>query len=95
MTDPAKIYDKRRVIAESYRIDGISAADCRSIFLDWALGLPEDVPAADAAAALLDHYGPPADHPMTGLLKEAAESPPFMSGRRGGPMGRERDTDII
>lgn len=92
MTDPAKSYDKRGVIAESYRIEGISAADCRSIFLDWALGLPAEIPAADAAAALLDHYSPPADHPMTGLLKEAAEAPPFMSHRRGGAMGRERDT---
>lgn len=92
MTDPAKSYDKRRVIAESYRIEGISAADCRSIFLDWALGLPAETPASDAAAALLDHYQPPADHPMTALLKEAAEAPPFMSQRRGGAMGRERDT---
>lgn len=92
MTDPAKKYDNRRVIAESYRIDGISAADCRSIFLDWALGLSADIPARDAAAALLEHYSPPEDHPMTGLLKEAAEASPFMSHRRGGAMGRERDT---
>lgn len=91
MTDPAKLYDKRGVIAESYRIEGISPADCRSIFLDWALGLPAEVPAADAAGALLDHYRPPEGHPMTGLLREAAEAPPFTSHRRGGPMGRERD----
>ena len=88
MTDAAETYDKRGLIAESYRIEGIGPADCRSIFLDWALGLPAGVAPAEAAAALLAAMQPPADHPMTALLREAAEGPAGSGRRRGGPRGR-------
>jgi len=30
--------DPRGLIREAYKIDGITASQCRSIFLDWALG---------------------------------------------------------
>lgn len=90
MTDPAQAYDRRGVIAESYRIEGIGAADCRSIFLDWMLGLPDGAAPDEAAAALLAAYRPPADHPMTALLVEAAEGPPGTGRRRGGAEGRRR-----
>ena len=28
--------DPKRLVAEAYRIEGITEAECRSIFLDWA-----------------------------------------------------------
>jgi hypothetical protein len=88
MKDATVEHDPRGLIREAYRIEGIGAADCRSIFLDWALGLPAGIAAAEAAAALLAHHAPPADHPMTALLREAAGGTPGPTGRRGGAMGR-------
>ena len=95
MTDAALRYDPRELIHEAYRIEGIGAADCRSIFLDWALGLPAGLAPAEAAAALLAHHAPPEGHPMTALLREAAagdagRGPAGRGRRRGGPRGRAR-----
>ncbi|MEM7237144.1 MAG: hypothetical protein AAF501_04900 [Pseudomonadota bacterium] len=75
--------DPRDLIAESYRIEGIGVEDCRAIFFDWALGLDASVNPADAAKSLLDHHAPPEDHPMTGLLRDAAEGTPRPRRRRG------------
>ncbi|HUF56653.1 MAG TPA: hypothetical protein VMM55_08860 [Thermohalobaculum sp.] len=78
-------HDPRGLIREAYRIEGIGEADCRSIFFDWALGLPADTDPAGAAAELMAHHADePADHPMTVLLSEAAE------GRAGAGSGRRR-----
>lgn len=74
--------DPRDLIGEAYRMEGISVEDCRSIFFDWALGLPGDTEPAAAAARLIAHHQGPEDHPMTGLLREAVEGRP--RGRRGG-----------
>ncbi|MFV0473623.1 MAG: hypothetical protein ACK5MQ_05375 [Pikeienuella sp.] len=81
---PTGDLDPRALILEAYRIEGIGAADCRTIFFDWALGVaPERDMAADAMA-LLAHYEPAApDHPMTAVLREGAEAPPPRR-RRGG-----------
>ncbi|MFQ6548705.1 hypothetical protein AADZ90_012155 [Aestuariibius sp. 2305UL40-4] len=80
--------DPKGVIAEAYRIDGIGPAECRSIFLDWALALPEG---ADTHAALQDlvarHGAQAPDHPMTAVLNAGLEVPPD-AGRRGGRRGR-------
>ena len=46
MSDPD---DPKGLIRESYRMEGIGSAECRSIFLDWALSLPEG---HDNAAAI-------------------------------------------
>ena len=35
--------DPKGLIRESYRIEGIEAPECRSIFLDWAISLPPGV----------------------------------------------------
>ena len=76
-------HDPRGLIREAYRIEGIGEADCRSIFFDWALGLPADTDPAGAARDLLAHHAAePADHPMTGLLREAAEGQGGRAGRR-------------
>lgn len=79
--------DPRGLILEAYRMD-IGARDCRTIFFDWAVGLPG--PAGEAEiAALLAHYGPRhPDHPMTAVLREGLERagrPPRRRGRR--PLG--------
>jgi len=79
--------DPRDLIGEAYRMEGIGPEDCRSIFFDWALGL-KDADAAGAAGRLLAHYADqPADHPMTGLLREAVEGKAGAK-RRGGRRGR-------
>lgn len=80
--------DPAQLIYESYRIKGISAPECRSIFLDWALKLPESIDQRDALALLIDTYRPGAeDHPMSVILQEAL-GPSVRSGRRGGRRAR-------
>ena len=79
---PTGDLDPRALIYEAYRIEGIVAADCRSIFFDWALGVAPGRDMAADAAALLRHYEAEApDHPMTAVLREGAETPP--KRRRG------------
>lgn len=80
--------DPRGLIREAYRIDGITAEECRSIFLDWALGVPAgQEPRAQVQQLLTQYADQPADHPMTltllAAMKDAA--PPR---RRGGRSGR-------
>lgn len=81
--------DPKGVIRESFAIEGISEAECRSIFLDWALSLAAATDPADALRALLAEYGADApDHPMTRILAEGLTAPP-KRGRRGGRLGRQ------
>ena len=77
--------DPRALVAEAYRIEGLGAEDARSIFFDWALGLPAGADPAAAASRLLEHHADmPADHPMSALLAEAAAGRPVAPrGRRG------------
>ena len=83
--------DPRGLIAESYRIDGIAAGECRSIFLDWALTAPDGDAAKGQIKQLIARHEPTAsDHPMTQVLKEAL-APVTHSGRRGGAAARKRD----
>jgi hypothetical protein len=77
--------DPRGLIHEAYRMD-VGPQDCRTIFLDWALGLPDAGPAE--IAALLAHYGPlHPDHPMTAVLREGLDraAAPTRRGRRRRP----------
>ena len=81
--------DPKGVIRESYRIDGISEGECRSIFLDWAIGVPDGADPREGITALLEKYGPAEpDHPMTRVLQEGLETPP-KARRRGGRGGRQ------
>lgn len=85
--------DPKALIREAYRIDGIGQGECRSIFMDWALSLPDDIPAAEALPALIARHAPDApDHPMTAVLQEGlpASGSPAPSGRRGGWRSRRR-----
>ena len=84
--------DPRGLIYESYRMEGISIEECRTIFLDWALGtrLGDDMTAH--LKTLLAEYGENTDdHPMTVVLREGVEKAQARDGqhrRRGGAMGR-------
>ncbi len=85
MTDA---HDPKGLIREAYRIEGIGAPECRTIFLDWALGVPPGTDPRKAVAALLDLYAQePPDHPMTRTLKDALAAP-VQPKRRGGRAGR-------
>ena len=75
--------DPRDLIGESYRIEGIGPEDCRSIFFDWALGLPGETNPAEAAGRLLAHFNGPEDHPMSALLREAMAAVETKRGRTG------------
>jgi len=80
--------DPKALIREAYRIDGIGTAECRSIFVDWALSLPVGQDAALVLPDLIARYGTDApDHPMTSVLREGL-SQPKGRGRRGGWRGR-------
>jgi hypothetical protein len=76
--------DPKGLIRESYRMDGISDAECRSILIDWALSLPDDQDQQTALAAQLACYGAAnPDHPMTALLREGlGRAPASRRGRR-------------
>lgn len=82
--------DPKGLIRESYRIEGIAPGECRSIFLDWALGLPVDTDTETARQALLARYEPQyGDHPMTHVLREGLGEA-TRPRRRGGWRGRDR-----
>lgn len=80
--------DPKGLVRESYRIDGITLGECRSICVDWALSLPLDAPMHDALRSLLAHYGTDApDHPMTAVLTEGLLTPDAPR-RKGGRAAR-------
>lgn len=79
--------DPKELILEAFRIDGISAPECRSIFMDWALSVQVDDHAPMITALLERHSGDPDEHPMKAVLREGlAEKPP--ARRRGGREAR-------
>lgn len=84
--------DPRGLIAESYRIEGIEPGECRSIFLDWALGAPDGADALALIEKLVAQYeSVHPDHPMTRVLKDALGAP-TRAGRRGGARARRQKT---
>lgn len=81
--------DPKGLVRESYRIEGITASECRSIFMDWALSIPVGAPVAEAVRVLIATYGADApDHPMTAVLHQAL-SAPDTPRRRGGRAARQ------
>ncbi|WP_210527545.1 hypothetical protein [Rubellimicrobium arenae] len=78
-------HDPKGLVREAYAIPGITPSECRSIFLDWALSLPDGADPIPSVQALIDRYG--AEHPMTEVLR-AALHPPGGPRRRGGRAGR-------
>ena len=78
--------DPKGLIRESYRIEGISVGECRSIFLDWALSMPLGVETSEPIRRLLEIYGQDG-HPMTQVLNEGLAAGP-KAKRRGGRAAR-------
>ena len=82
--------DRKGLIREAYRIEGITPGECRSIFLDWALALGDDMEPREAIRGLLQKYeSDHPNHPMTAILREGlvrTDGPK----RRGGWRGRPR-----
>ncbi|WP_439139364.1 hypothetical protein [Roseicyclus sp.] len=79
--------DPKGLIRESFRIDGITDGECRSIFVDWALSLSGAEP-REAISALLARYDDaPITHPMLAVLRAGLEASP-KGGRRGGRAAR-------
>jgi hypothetical protein len=84
------LIDPKGLIRESFRIDGITDAECRSILVDWALSLAPDTDPGPAMASLLDRHQPDPAHPMARLLAEGRDGTAAPPRRRGGYRGRER-----
>jgi len=82
--------DPKGLIKDSYLIEGISASECRSIFLDWALSAKEQADISEYISRLLGTYACDAPkHPMTKILKDAQHEP-MIATRRGGRKTRMR-----
>ena len=78
--------DPKALIRESFNIEGIKIEECRSIFLDWALSLPNDVDAKKIIPLLIEKYNDKKEHPMLLTLREGlitTVSPTRRGGRRG------------
>jgi hypothetical protein len=87
---PTDELDPKGLMYESYRIDGITDSQCRSIFLDWALSLPTGQDNRDAIEKILERYSEhPEDHPMTQVLRQGLVQM-TAPRRRGGWRSRER-----
>lgn len=86
MTD---VFDPKGLIREAFLIDGIAAPECRSIFLDWALGVPPTRDTQAEVRLLITRYDTAenAGHPMLETLGAAlADAGP--PRRRGGRSAR-------
>lgn len=83
--------DPKGLIHEAYQIEGITASECRSIFFDWALSLPDGQDTNAALHVLLDRHAKNLpDHPMSVVMQQGLTtmSPPK---RRGGWRSRTRN----
>lgn len=81
--------DPKGLVRESYRIEGITPGECRSIFVDWALSIPSGISVPDAVRTLIAEYAQGGqDHPMTVVLTEALAAPD-QPRRRGGRAARQ------
>jgi hypothetical protein len=84
-----KTSDPKGLIRESYRIDGITSEDCRSVFMDWALSLPVEAAFKDALTHLIAVYADAEpNHPMSAVLHEGVNMPKAEARRRGGRAAR-------
>ena len=81
--------DPKGLVRESYRIEGITPGECRSIFMDWALSIPVGRSVTDAVRVLIATYAiPEPEHPMSTVLQQALTQPEAPR-RRGGRIGRQ------
>lgn len=82
--------DPKGLILEAYRMEALGPAECRTIFLDWALSLPVEQNTGQAIRGLLARYEvQDAAHPMTQVLHEGLTTM-AAPRRRGGWRSRTR-----
>ena len=75
--------DPRGLIFEAYNLVTVSEAECRSIFLDWALGLEPKYDALEEIKTYLDYYEAIySNHPMNEVLHEGLNVKPRQRLRR-------------
>lgn len=75
--------NSRRIIDDSYAIDGIELAECRAIFFGWVLGLSTDVDIQQEIRILLNTHGKKhVAHPMTSILLEGVAANAVRPKRR-------------
>ncbi len=78
-------HDPRGLIAEAFRMEELTPAECRTIFLDWAISVPQD-DLTQSASYLLEFYSQTnSAHPMLEVLAEVerpASKPKRRSKRR-------------
>ena len=87
--------DPKGLISEAYKIENITDGECRSIFLDWALGVPIEKDTQTVIRKLLLLYEVAApEHPMTATLREGLKTL-ASPRRRGGWRGRQRSSNQI
>lgn len=87
-TIPKSAADPKGLIRESYAIEGITAAECRSVFLDWALSLAPGTDVMAALHGLIATYAEAAPgHPMSLVMADALAHP-AQPVRRGGRKAR-------
>lgn len=79
-----KLADPKGLIRESYKIEGITPEECRSIFVDWALSLGADIDVKDAMRAAMAGYNGAVDHPMSVVLTQGMLATEQTPKRRGG-----------
>lgn len=83
--------DPKGLIHEAFRIEGISSEECRSIFLDWALSLPDEQETSRALQEVIRLYAMDApEHPMSRVLRDGLTSI-ATPRRRGGWRSRSRN----
>ena len=73
--------DPRGLIQEAYRM-AIGPEECRSIFRDWVIGLPEGAGLPEVARLLARYGTEHPDHPMTAVLREGVERAAAPKARR-------------
>ncbi len=79
-------FDPKGLIKDAFIIEGITIFECRSIFLDWVLGVPAERDVRTEVAVLVAYYAPQSgpSHPMLETLHAALEkaNPPRRKGGR-------------
>lgn len=80
-----EVFDPKGLIKDAFAIDGISEPECRSIFLDWVLGVPNDSDVLAEVRVLIARYKADhtEDHPMIRTLSAALDAS-ATPRRRGG-----------
>jgi hypothetical protein len=83
--------DPKALIFESFRMEGITASECRTIFLDWALSLPVEHDTASSLKLLIEKYAADnPDHPMMDVMRQGLTTM-GAPRRRGGWRSRPRN----